>query len=34
MKISPMGAELFHGEGQTDRCGEANSRFSKFCGST
>jgi hypothetical protein len=32
MKIRAMGAELFHGDGQTeDRHDEANSRFSKFC---
>ena len=34
MKIRPMGAELFHVDGQTDgRAGryyEANSRFSQF----
>jgi len=27
MKIRPMGAELFHADGQTDRYDEANSRF-------
>ena len=31
MKISPVGAELFHADGQTDRHDEANSRFSKSC---
>jgi len=31
MKIRPMGTELFHADGQTDRHDEANSRFSKFC---
>jgi hypothetical protein len=36
MKISLVGAELFHGtdrqaEGQTGRNDEANSRFSQFC---
>jgi hypothetical protein len=34
-KFRPVGAELFHAEGrtdgQTDRHGEDNSRFSKFC---
>ena len=29
MKIFPVGAELFHAEGQTD--GRADSRFSQFC---
>ena len=29
MKIRPVGAELFHGDGQTDVT-EANSRFSPF----
>jgi len=33
MKIRPLGAELFHADGQTDRCEEADSRLSKFCGS-
>jgi hypothetical protein len=27
----PVGAELFHLDGQTDRHDEANSRFLKFC---
>jgi len=31
MQIRPMGAELFHTGGWTDRHDEANSRFSKFC---
>jgi hypothetical protein len=32
MKIRPVGAaELFHGEGQTDRHDGANNRFSQFC---
>jgi len=31
MKISPVEAELFHADGQTDGHDEANSRFSKFC---
>ena len=30
MKIHPVGAELFHADGQTDRHDEANSRFSEF----
>ena len=31
-KIRPLGAELFHTDGQTDRKhDEANSRFSQFC---
>jgi len=30
MKIRPVGAELFNAEGQTDRHGETNSRFSQF----
>ena len=30
MKVRPMEAELFHTDGRTDRCGEANSRFSQF----
>jgi len=36
MKIRPVGAELFHADGQTgrqtDRHDASNSRFSKFCG--
>jgi len=31
MKIRPVGAELFHADGQRDRQDEDNSRFSKFC---
>ena len=31
MKIRPVGAELFHADGQMDRHGAANSRFSHFC---
>jgi len=31
MKIPPVGDELFHADGQTDRLVEANSRFSQFC---
>jgi len=35
MKIRPVGAELFHADGQkdeqTDRHDEANRRFSQFC---
>jgi len=30
MKIRPVGAELFHADGQTDRHEEANSRFRCF----
>ena len=30
MKIHPLGAELFHADGQTDGHDEANSRFSYF----
>ena len=30
MKIRPVGVELFHVDGQTDRHDEANSRFSHF----
>jgi hypothetical protein len=30
MKIHPVGAELFHADGWTDRHDEANSRFSQF----
>ena len=30
MKIRPIGAELFHAEGQTERHDEATSRFSRF----
>jgi len=31
MKIRPVGAELLHADGQTDRHEEADSRFSQFC---
>ena len=31
MKIHPVGAQLFHADGQTDRCDEANSCASQFC---
>ena len=31
MKTLPVGNELFHADGQTDRHGEANRRFSQFC---
>ena len=31
MKISPMGAEFFLSDGQTDRLNEADSRSSQFC---
>jgi hypothetical protein len=30
MKIRPVGAEMVHADGQTDRHNEANSRFSQF----
>jgi hypothetical protein len=30
IKISPVGAKLFHAGGQTDRHDEANSRFYQF----
>jgi len=30
MKIRPVGAELFHADGQMYRHDEANSRFSQF----
>jgi len=29
-EIPPVGAELFHVDGRTDRYDEANSRFSQF----
>jgi hypothetical protein len=29
-RIRPVGAELFHADGQADRQDEANSRFSQF----
>jgi hypothetical protein len=31
MKIRPVGAEMFHADGRTDRHDETNSRFSQFC---
>jgi len=31
MKIRPVGADLFHADGQTNRREEANSRFSHIC---
>jgi hypothetical protein len=31
IKIRPVGAELFHADGQTDGHDEANGRFSQFC---
>jgi len=31
MKIRPVGAELFHAEGRTDRHDETNNSFSQFC---
>ena len=31
MKIRPVGAELFHADGQTNRHDEANSPISEFC---
>ena len=31
MKIHPVGAELFHEDGQTDVHDEADIRFSQFC---
>ena len=34
MKIRPLGAELFHAGGQTDRHGEANGSFSQIIQST
>jgi len=30
MKIQPVGADLFHADGQTDRHDEANGSFSQF----
>jgi len=30
MRISPVGAELFHARGQMDRHDEVNSRLSQF----
>jgi len=31
MNISPVGAELFHADGRTDRHDETNSHFSQYC---
>ena len=31
MKIPPVGAELFHAEGTTERHDVANNRFTPFC---
>jgi hypothetical protein len=31
MKISPVGAELFHADGRTETHDGVNSRFSQFC---
>jgi hypothetical protein len=31
IKIHPMGAKLFHADGQTDEHDEGNSHFSQFC---
>jgi len=31
MNICPVGAELFHADGKTDRHDYTNSRFSQFC---
>jgi len=31
VKILPVGDELFHADGRTDRRDEANSRFSQIC---
>jgi hypothetical protein len=31
MNVCPVGAELFHEDGQTGRHDEANSQFSQFC---
>ena len=33
MQICPVGAELLHADGRTDRHDEANSRFSQLCDS-
>jgi hypothetical protein len=30
-KSRPVGTELFHADGKTDRQDEANSRFPQFC---
>jgi hypothetical protein len=34
MKIRPVGAELFHEDGQAARHDEANSRFTQLCGNS
>jgi len=31
MKIRPVGAEMFHADGRTDRHDKANSHFSQSC---
>jgi hypothetical protein len=31
IKIRPVGAELFHANGRTDKCDKANGRFSQLC---
>jgi len=31
MKIRPVGAELFHADGQTEKHDKPNNRFSQFC---
>ena len=31
LEIRPVGAELFHADGRTDRQDEANCRVSQFC---
>jgi len=31
IKIRPVGAQLFHADGRTDRYDDANSGFSQFC---
>jgi len=31
MKKRPMGAELFHEDGRTNKQDEANSRLARFC---
>jgi len=31
MKIRPLGTDLFHANGETDRHVETNSRLSQFC---
>jgi len=34
MRIRPVGADLFSGDGQTDGCDEANSRFWQTLGTS